>query len=56
VLGRRRFVDNDFPAFAFFIEHTQHADTILILVILGFELLRCKPVDQTDAESRTSLP
>jgi len=38
-----------FP-FALLVKHPEHTDAILIFVILRVKLLRCEPVDQTNAE------
>ena len=50
VLRRRRFGDHDFFTFALFIDHAEHADAVLVFVILRLELFRRKALDQTDAE------
>ena len=49
MLWRRRFADHDFLAFALFVQHAEHANAILVFVILRLELFRCEALDQTDA-------
>ena len=47
---RRRCVDYDFFSFALFVQHTKHADVILVFVVLRVELFRCEALDEPDAE------
>ena len=43
-------VDYDVLAFALFLQHTKHADVILVFLVLRVELFRCEALDEPDAE------
>jgi hypothetical protein len=47
---RRGFADHDFLTFALLVNHAEHADAVLILVILWLKLIRCQPIDKTDTK------
>ena len=49
-LWRPRCVDYDFFFFALFVQHAEHADMVLVFVVLRVELFRCEALDEPDAE------
>ena len=38
-------------AFALFVQHSKHADVILVFVVLRVELFRCEALDQVASET-----